>query len=638
MRHIKVQKSEKRRLSQQEKHSLPSATLEKPQSNIALKATIIEEVEEEGDKYNLAKLIMDLDDGKALSIQAQKATKTEMMVCDQMFKNGLMLHGQEGCISAPESISKAANVQKRRSVGFTEQPRNDQLEPYSLKRRKINVPGALKMPLTGYVRYMNERRDSLRREHPNKTAIEHTKIIGQEWQAMPAHLKAPYMRAAELDKERISFVRYLKELHTFLESHPDEPARYRMKRNKINVAGALKMPLTGYVRYMNERRDSLRREHPNKTAIEHTKIIGQEWQAMPAHLKAPYMNAAELDRQRYLKELHAFLESHPDEPARYHLKRRKTNAARALKMPLTGYVRYMNERRDSLRRDYPNKTAIEHTKIIGQEWQAMPAHLKAPYMRAAELDKERYLKELHAFLESHPDEPARYRLKGHKINVAGAHKMPLTGYVRYMNERRDSLRREYPNKTAIEHTKIIGQEWQAMSADHKAPYMKAAEIDRQRYFKEMSTFLKSSPDEPEPYRLKRPKANAAGALKMPLNGYVRYMNERRESLRKEYPNKTAIEHTKIIGEEWRTMSADRKAPYMKAAELDRQRYLKELSFLKSRPDVLVSELAQNKPRNPVDGCFFSNITNNIASTTTKLLTNQEIPCQNMDTMCVYMCV
>lgn len=68
------------------------------------------------------------------------------------------------------------------------------------------------------------------------------------------------------------------------------------------------------------------------------------------------------------------------------------------------------------------------------------------------------------------------------------------------------------------------------------------------------------------------------------------------------------------------------------------RYLKELSFLKSRPDVLVSELAQNKSRNPVDGCFFSNITNNIASTTTKLLTNQEIPCQNMDTMCVYMCV
>uniref|UniRef100_A0A1A9V795 HMG box domain-containing protein n=1 Tax=Glossina austeni TaxID=7395 RepID=A0A1A9V795_GLOAU len=585
MRHIKVQKSEKRRLSQQEKHSLPSATLEKPQSNIALKATIIEEVEEEGDKYNLAKLIMDLDDGKALSIQAQKATKTEMMVCDQMFKNGLMLHGQEGCISAPESISKAANVQKRRGVGFTGQPRNE-LQPYSLKRRKINVAGALKMPLTGYVRYMNERRDSLRREHPNKTAIEHTKIIGQEWQAMPPHLKAPYMRAAELDKER-----YLKELHSFLESHPEEPARYR-----------------------------------------------QEWQAMPAHLKAPYMNAAELDRQRYLKELHAFLESHPDEPARYHLKRRKTNAARALKMPLTGYVRYMNERRDSLRRDYPNKTAIEHTKIIGQEWQAMPAHLKAPYMRAAELDKERYLKELHAFLESHPDEPARYRLKGHKMNVAGAHKMPLTGYVRYMNERRNSLRREYPNKTAIEHTKIIGQEWQAMSADHKAPYMKAAEIDRQRYFKEMSTFLKSSPDEPEPYRLKRPKTNGAGALKMPLNGYVRYMNERRESLRKEYPNKTAIEHTKIIGEEWRTMSADRKAPYMKAAELDRQRYLKELSFLKSRPDVLVSELAQNKSRNPVDGCFFSNITNNIASTSTKLLTNQEIPCQNMDTMCVYMCV
>ena len=51
------------------------------------------------------------------------------------------------------------------------------------------------------------------------------------------------------------------------------------------------------------------------------------------------------------------------------------------------------------------------------------------------------------------------------------------------------------------------------------------------------------------------------------------MNDRRESLRKEHPTKTAMEHTKMIGEEWHSLSADVKASYLKAADADKQRYL-----------------------------------------------------------------
>uniref|UniRef100_W8APW6 High mobility group protein 20A n=1 Tax=Ceratitis capitata TaxID=7213 RepID=W8APW6_CERCA len=102
-------------------------------------------------------------------------------------------------------------------------------------------------------------------------------------------------------------------------------------------------------------------------------------------------------------------------------------------------------------------------------------------------------------------------------------------------------------------------------------------------------------EEDQQFRLKRRKIKVAGAPKMPLTGYVRYMNDRRELLRKELPTKTAIEHTKIIGEEWQKMSEDKKAPYMKAAEVDKQRYLAELhTFLKERPDVLACELAKDK--------------------------------------------
>lgn len=99
------------------------------------------------------------------------------------------------------------------------------------------------------------------------------------------------------------------------------------------------------------------------------------------------------------------------------------------------------------------------------------------------------------------------------------------------------------------------------------------------------------------YRLKRRKIKAAGAPKMYLTGYVRYMNVRRDQLRSEFPEKTSIEYTKMIGEEWSTMSEVKKSPFLKEAEVDRQRYLTELNdFLKDRPDILASELAKNKIR------------------------------------------
>lgn len=50
-----------------------------------------------------------------------------------------------------------------------------------------------------------------------------------------------------------------------------------------------------------------------------------------------------------------------------------------------------------------------------------------------------------------------------------------------MNARREQLRSEFPEKTAVEHTKIIGEEWTAMSEQKKMPYLMEAKVDKQRY-------------------------------------------------------------------------------------------------------------------------------------------------------------
>ncbi|EDW09969.2 SWI/SNF-related matrix-associated actin-dependent regulator of chromatin subfamily E member 1-related [Drosophila mojavensis] len=86
----------------------------------------------------------------------------------------------------------------------------------------------------------------------------------------------------------------------------------KLTQRRINVAGAPKMPLNSYVRFMNDRREQLRREHPNRTALEHTKMIGEEWHQLTDERKAPYLEAAAKDKALYQEQMHKFLKEHPE--------------------------------------------------------------------------------------------------------------------------------------------------------------------------------------------------------------------------------------------------------------------------------------------------------------------------------------
>ena len=59
-------------------------------------------------------------------------------------------------------------------------------------------------------------------------------------------------------------------------------------------------------------------------------------------------------------------------------------------------------------------------------------------------------------------------------------------------------------------------------------------------------------------------------------GYVRFLNERREQVRAANPSAGFADIMKIMAQEWTQLPAEEKQKYMQAAEQDRQRYQKEL--------------------------------------------------------------
>ncbi|KAG8576211.1 hypothetical protein GDO81_009800 [Engystomops pustulosus] len=108
----------------------------------------------------------------------------------------------------------------------------------------------------------------------------------------------------------------------------------------------------------------------------------------------------------------------------------------APKAPLTGYVRFMNERREQLRSERPDVPFPEITRIVGSEWSKLPAEEKQRYLDEAERDKERYTKELQQYQKTEAyrsySRKAQSRQKGRQQRQEGSRTLSSDPEVRFL--------------------------------------------------------------------------------------------------------------------------------------------------------------------------------------------------------------
>ena len=67
-------------------------------------------------------------------------------------------------------------------------------------------------------------------------------------------------------------------------------------------------------------------------------------------------------------------------------------------------------------------------------------------------------------------------------------KRALTAYFCYLKERREKLKKEFPNLKGKQIVSKMAEEWKAMSKENQAPFIKQAEDDKKRYEREMGTY------------------------------------------------------------------------------------------------------------------------------------------------------
>ncbi|XP_061593686.1 SWI/SNF-related matrix-associated actin-dependent regulator of chromatin subfamily E member 1-related isoform X2 [Cololabis saira] len=134
--------------------------------------------------------------------------------------------------------------QPLRAPHTAEQPQDEPKKrgwPKGKKRKKV-LPNGPKAPVTGYVRFLNERREHMRARYPDLPFPEITKRLGAEWTRLAPNDKQRYLDEAE--REKLQYAQELKEYQE-TEAYQITSAKINDKRIKKDTPLVMGNPTSG---------------------------------------------------------------------------------------------------------------------------------------------------------------------------------------------------------------------------------------------------------------------------------------------------------------------------------------------------------------------------------------------------------
>lgn len=168
--------------------------------------------------------------------------------------------------------------------------------------------------------------------------------------------------------------------------------------------------------------------------------------------------------------------------------RRIVSSRKIITGPKTPWINFCNVNRLQVMAEHPNESFGGVCKILAPRWKNATAEQKQPYIKMYEADKLRYKKEFAALSEQQLKDLRSYkreRRKQRKERPAN----PLSEYMFYVRDKRQQIVTENPHLSFTEIGVVLGQQWNKLTDDQKAPYRKANQEDKARYKKETVIYL-----------------------------------------------------------------------------------------------------------------------------------------------------
>lgn len=270
----------------------------------------------------------------------------------------------------------------------------------------------------------------------------------------------------------------------------------------------------------------------------------------------------------------------------------------------TGYILFCLDKRQEVKDENPNMKATEITKELGARWNALGDKNKKKYEKLSVKDKVRYQKEMENYTPPPEDELEKRGKKGKKERTGP--KRPLSSYMYFCQDVRDTVKSENPDMKGPEITKKLGVRWKSLEDEDKVQYEEQAAVDKERYEREKvemgietkgkakskaktatkTTKTKTTKTtktasktkgkaEPKTTKTKtatkskkaEPKVTRTKTIKK-TPGYEYFVEEQKEDFETEHPSWSTRKITTEVNKKWRELSNEDREAYELEAEAE----------------------------------------------------------------------
>ncbi|XP_063079060.1 transcription factor A, mitochondrial-like [Engraulis encrasicolus] len=168
--------------------------------------------------------------------------------------------------------------------------------------------GPPKRPLNGYMRFVQQQRPQVLRQHPDVKATDVIKQIATRWRQLSADQKQPFERAAlvDMNQYKVALERYKAALTPAQSQAIEEEERQKRDRRKairrkreLNSLGKPKRPRVPFNIFMSEHFEGAQ----GTTLVAKMKSLQDDWRRLSNLKKQVYVQLAEDDKVRYTNEM-----------------------------------------------------------------------------------------------------------------------------------------------------------------------------------------------------------------------------------------------------------------------------------------------------------------------------------------------
>ncbi|CAK4738288.1 unnamed protein product [Aphanomyces euteiches] len=368
--------------------------------------------------------------------------------------------------------------------------------------------------------------------------------IQQSLSASDTTIEATYSELSSHSQDSTSLMEDSLEQNSFatLDSSSSFPVSAKRKRPTTNDAH------TAFFFFRQAKKERVVAANPTLLPAQINKEIGRMWQKLKDDEKKPWIEMAIAMKLENTQVK-------PKDPL-------------APKAPKSAFYFFVESRRGRPDTDYNTLQ-----KEASQEWRQMGTEDRAPWLKLATDDRDRYEIEMKQY------QPPTYTATTCDFL---AQEKTQTAYIYFFRERRKQL----TELSFVELTQRISREWKQMSNLEKRPWIQIARDVR----------FQSECQEQPPKKATTQSKKTPPNLRAPKTAFVYYQIDKRREMN-EMPYKAFVKNIASI---WKNMPLEQKAPWLEMAKQDQERYAQEAAAQNQKASkIAISDMHVSQGSNEV---------------------------------------